>query len=225
MPGRPPTSELASVGQIRLAPGACIATGDSYRGTLGCFLKDGTGNTYLLTNYHVLAAGGASSGATVFALPRFDADFSEAAVVGRFSGEFSMFGPEGDVALARIREDVLPLETADGWPRPLEGTRPPRHGELVHKVGAATAGVRYGTVDRLNTTEISYLDGGADSAQIACFRISGPAGFCRPGDSGSVWIGEDGMAVGLHFAGRDGTSAHAFACDISRIVASLGMNI
>ena len=90
-----------------------------------------------------------------------------------------------------------------------------RVGERLKKVGRTT-GLRYGTVESVNT---DMLVGYGGRLGTLLFRnqtvIRGPRPVSRPGDSGSVWLRrKDNFAAAVNFAGTDdGRISIAFPVD------------
>lgn len=203
-----------------MRPGTCIAVGSDSRGTLGCFAQDSHGQWVGLSNYHVLYDGSAAADSPVYALPSLGAAFSTARLIG-YVGDPFMFEEGADAAFFRL--DPAPEEfAASEWPeRPLT-TRRPELGERVLKVGAAT-GLTSGIVSAIDVVHTTQANG--ETVDVLGFEIeSQEMTLCAKGDSGSVWIAENGNAiVGLHFGGTPPNQA--YACYFDNVLSGLNLRL
>ncbi|MCP2294686.1 endonuclease G [Nocardia amikacinitolerans] len=205
-----------------IRPGISVSNVKGTAGTVGCIVYDKhDGTPLVLSNWHVLHGPDGRIGDTVVQPgPRDDnrIDRNRLGVLNR-----SHLGIAGDCAVAtvedrRIDDSVLGI-----------GVTPARLGEpeLGDKVvkSGRTTGVTHGVVRRIDTI-VKLRYGSAGVHNIGCFEIgpdpARPAAhdeISRGGDSGSVWLFEEGgtttgVLAGLHFAGESEHSPdeHALAC-------------
>jgi endonuclease G, mitochondrial len=215
-----------------IVPGVSIGHRTVSAGTLGCLVReDATGETRLLSNWHVFQGPEGRLGDRIVQPGAFDDNRVDENACGRLVR--SHLGLAGDCAIASLEgrgaeETILELDVG------VRRLGDPELGDRVVKSGRTT-GVTYGVVTRLHTiTKIAY--GPDHEEQIGGFEI-GPDGE-RPaadgeitagGDSGAVWLALDAqgaptdMMLGLHFAGEaDGSAGeHALACYASSVFSKL----
>jgi endonuclease G len=215
-----------------IVPGVSIGQERISAGTLGCLVReDATGETRMLSNWHVFQGASGALGDRIVQPGRFDDNRTDENGCGKLVRSF--LGLAGDCAIASIEargaeETILELDV------PVRRLGDPELGDRVVKSGRTT-GVTYGLVTRLHTiTRLSYGQGIQE--QIGGFEIGPdpdrPAAdgeISMGGDSGSAWMAlDDGgaptdMMLGLHFAGEaDGAvGEHALACYASSVFSKL----
>jgi endonuclease G len=214
-----------------MAPGVSIANVHVTAGTLGCLVREnGSGQTRVLSNWHVLHGPEGEVGDTIVQPGPYDDNRVVANACGRLVRSF--LGLAGDCAIASIAgrraiETILELDV------PVRRIGDPELGDRVVKSGRTTA-VTYGRVTRIHTiTSLDYESAGTH--QIGGFEI-GPDDDHRAangeismgGDSGSAWLATDDagsaedMMLGLHFAGETNEPAeYALACYASAVFKKL----
>ncbi|WP_125775484.1 hypothetical protein [Antribacter gilvus] len=215
-----PTSQSAGeTGRVRpLRPGISIGHVDVTAGTLGAFVtrrsdrttpgRPGTTTTnlYALSNYHVLAGSPEAVPGDVVLQPG-PADGGDTAQdrVGALA-EVVNLDPEvvsyTDAALARLDDAAVDYTYPVGR---VTKTARALGGEVVAKVGRTTALTRGRvTAIELDDVIVGYDDLGALSFddQIEIEGLDGGP-FSRGGDSGALVYREDGVALGLLFAGSE----------------------
>jgi endonuclease G len=215
-----------------LRPGISVGHESVSAGTLGAIVYDRqTSRRGILSNWHVLAGsndarpgdpivqpgprhGGRAPQDTVATLERF------------------LLGPQGDAAFAVLNAsrgaDDAQLETGVR----VTAVRRVRVGDVVTKSGRTT-GVTRGLVEGIGQYTLTYSVG---TRTIAGFKVVAEEDgnpndleISSGGDSGSLWYGvEDGVGVGLHFAGEtDATPGeeHALACHLDDVLAQLDVTL
>lgn len=211
-----------------------LAHGQSFVGTLGCFVRLRDGSLALLSNNHVLADEN-------HGLPGHDrvlqcaslafAVHHHAAVLAQFVPIKPWHGP-GVVPPLKERNvvDAAVAHVAAGtaWQQAYLSSRPvapagtlgfAQPGDRVYKVGR-TSELTYGVVQQvgINVGPISYRDGPSYFRRVFTVQGAGHGAFAGPGDSGSAIVRDDGCLVGLLFAGRDDET---YACDADSVFAAL----
>lgn len=215
VPGpRPPVvtaQALGETGRVRpLRPGVSIAHVDVTAGTLGAFVLVG-GVLHALSNYHVLAGSPAARPGDVVVQPG-PADGGSAprdrvgelaAVVPLTAGETALV----DAAVARLDETDVDATYPVGR---ITTTARALGGEVVGKIGRTTS-VTAGRVTaiELDDVVVGYGDELGDLRFDDQIEIegAGTSVFSRGGDSGSLVYRQDGVALGLLFAGSE-TGGH-----------------
>jgi hypothetical protein len=209
-----------------------ISTGhpDITAGTIGCRVKDGSGNLYALSNNHVFANsneasigdpilqpgpvdGGAYPGHEIASLFEF-----EPIVMSRKARNIM------DAAIAASSDSELDWATPadDGYGVPNSVTVVAGLGLPVQKYGRTT-GLTKGQVTAINATvNISY--GPGKTAKFVNQIVIEPGTFSTGGDSGSLIVTDDDNLnpVGLLFAG---SSTHTIANDILPILERFNVSI
>lgn len=211
VPGpRPPVvtaQALGETGRARpLRPGVSIAHVDVSAGTLGAFVQVG-GVLHALSNYHVLAGSPAARtgdlilqpGPADGGRPSADRVGTLAAVVPLAAGRTATV----DAALALLDDtEVDPTYPVGRVTR----TARALGGETVGKIGRTTS-VTAGRVTaiELDDVVVGYGDELGDLRFDDQIEIEGTGRgpFSRGGDSGSLVYREDGVALGLLFAGSE----------------------
>jgi endonuclease G len=214
-----------------MAPGVSIANVHVTAGTFGCLVREnGSGQTRVLSNWHVLHGPDGRLGDTIVQPGPYDDNRVAANGCGRLVRSF--LGLAGDCAIATIAERRA-IETILELGVPVRRLGDPELGDRVVKSGRTTA-VTYGRVTRIHTiTSVDYESAGTH--QIGGFEI-GPdedhpapnAEISMGGDSGSAWLATDesgaaqDMMLGLHFAGETNQPAeYALACYASSVFEKL----
>jgi endonuclease G len=215
-----------------IVPGVSIGHERVSAGTLACLVReDATGETRMLSNWHVFQGPSGRLGDRIVQPGAFDDNRVGENGCGRLVRSF--LGLAGDCAIATVEErgaDETILELGV----PVRRLGDPELGDRVVKSGRTT-GVTHGVVTRLHTiTRLSYGQGVVK--QIGGFEI-GPdpdrpatdGEVSMGGDSGSAWMELDeagaptDMMLGLHFAGEAEGAAgeHALACYASSVFSKL----
>uniref|UniRef100_UPI00084949BB hypothetical protein n=1 Tax=Cellulosimicrobium cellulans TaxID=1710 RepID=UPI00084949BB len=213
---RPPvvTAQAAGeTGRVRpLRPGVSIAHVDVSAGTLGAFVRSSGGNgttgaVYALSNWHVLAGSPTAAAGDVVVQPgAADGGREPDDRVGTLAGLVPLEAGTTqavDAALALLDDpDVDPTYPVGR----VTTTAVALGGEAVGKTGRTT-GVTAGRVTaiELDDVVVGYGD------QLGALRFddqieiesTGTGPFSRGGDSGSLVYREDGVALGLLFAGSE----------------------
>ncbi|MBE2315822.1 DNA/RNA non-specific endonuclease [Solirubrobacter sp. CPCC 204708] len=215
-----------------IVPGVSIGAERVSAGTLACLVREtATGETRMLSNWHVLHGVGGELGQRIVQPGAFDDNRVADNGCGRLVRSF--LGLAGDCAIASIEgrgaeEPILELGV------PVRRLGDPELGDRVVKSGRTTA-VTYGVVTRLHTiTRLTYGEGVEE--RIGGFEI-GPdpeqpavgGEISMGGDSGSAWMALDDagkptdMMLGLHFAGEPDSDPgeHALACYASSVFGKL----
>lgn len=219
-------------GGIQITNGVVRPSGGIALGTLGCLATDNTdAKTVLLTNFHVI---GGTAGVSVFQPLTAAADLIGVVKRGQITGTI-------DAAIADINPGVT--TTTDeinglflNLSNHIAGVTAPVGGMRVFKVGRTT-GLTDGKIVDADSVVIITYDPPIGSKTLSkailiqCTKISGcccctcnvadsSREFSDHGDSGSVVVSEQRMAVGLIMGGGGGES---FACRMSEVES--GMNV
>lgn len=207
-------------------------------GTLGCFVKMEGGQPAVVSNNHVLAGENrgligdricqpgvaAMTGANeVATLTRF-VPLQPSPAGGTIANGTAVLN-EVDAALAGLhdaaafKQAYLPGRQA---PSP-RGIAMPALGDKVHKVGRTT-GLTFGTVTQIGTLvgPIGYAPGACWFRNSFTIESDNGSTFSDHGDSGSVIVRSDGMAVGLLYAGN---RTQTYACLIGNAMAALNCQL
>jgi len=192
-----------------LRPGISIGHVGVTAGTLGAFVTrvgPGDGELYALSNYHVLAGSPeAQPGDTVLQPGPADGGLAPGDRIGSLAQVVRLDPLEPaytDAAIARL--DQVPVDFEYPVGRVVKTARA-LGGEIVGKVGRTTSVTRGRvTAIELDDVIVGYEDLGAlsfdDQIEIESLH-DGP--FSRGGDSGALVYREDGVALGLLFAGSE----------------------
>lgn len=210
-------------------PGNSIGHIKIEAGTFGAVVKDKNNKLYILSNCHVLADSGKGKiGDKILYPGAFDTGVSPAdakATLHKFipfkiSKEFTNVV---DCALAAPLNEFLPSLKSEikSWGLP-KGVIKPKRGMKVVKVGRTTGKTTSVITDVNFRTMMDYKKKGLKDIrfkdQIWCEKR-----YTMPGDSGSLIIDKaSGKAVGLHFAGAEGGSAHN---PITEVLAALDVKL
>ena len=214
-----------------MVPGVSVGNVRVTAGTLGCLVKENaSGETRILSNWHVLNGDSGELGDTIVQPGPFDDNRVSENVSGNLVRSF--LGLAGDCAIASIvgrgaTETLLDLTVQ------VRRVGDPELGDRVVKSGRTTS-VTYGLVTRVHTiTKLSY--GSKGIQQIGGFEIGVDDAhppengeISMGGDSGSAWMATDDqgaatdMMLGLHFAGETVEPAeYALACYASSVFQKL----
>jgi len=192
-----------------------VSTGhpDITAGTIGCRVKDGSGNVYALSNNHVYAnANDASIGDNELQPGPYDGGKDPEDAIGtlydfepiKFDGSDNTI----DAAIASTTTDMVGYATpSDGYGTPGSNTVSASVGLKVQKFGRTTAWT-HGEVSEINVTvDVCYESVGP----FHCVKLARfvnqiaitPGSFSDGGDSGSLIVTDDSnkKPVGLLFAG------------------------
>ncbi|MFI6424792.1 hypothetical protein [Promicromonospora sp. NPDC050880] len=237
---RPPApTSLASGDTDRrrpIRPGVSIGHVAVTAGTLGAFVTRTTpgsdGALYALSNYHVLAGSPeARPGDVVLQPGPADGGLAPGDRIGELTQVVDLDALEPaatDAAIARL--DRVPVDFDYPVGRVVKTARA-LGGEIVGKVGRTTAITRGRvTAIELDDVIVGYEDLGAlsfdDQIEIESLD-DGP--FSRGGDSGALVYREDGVALGLLFAGSEsgGRSGKGltYANPIDQVLEILGIEL
>jgi hypothetical protein len=215
-----------------------IGRGYMILGTLGCFVKLANGDVAILSNNHVVA--GENSGQPGDSILQQGSGASNPALDAAHLTNFvrlntspagasivagNVIFNEVDAGTASVQVQVQHLQAY----LPPRGASPPKGfavasvGDKVHKVGRTT-GLTLGTVTQVGVVvgPIAYQPGPCWFRQ--CLVIEGLNGstFSDHGDSGSAIVRDDGMVLGLLFAGN---GTQTYACDISNVLTQLNCTV
>ncbi|WP_369370206.1 hypothetical protein AB1046_15570 [Promicromonospora sp. Populi] len=220
-----------------LRPGISIGHVGVTAGTLGAFVtRTGPGavdgELYALSNYHVLAGSPAAQPGDIVLQPGpADGGLAPGDRIGELTQVVDLDAVEPsytDAAIARL--DNVPVDFEYPVGRVVKTARA-LGGEIVGKIGRTTAITRGRvTAIELDDVIVGYEDLGAlafdDQIEIECLD-DGP--FSRGGDSGALVYREDGVALGLLFAGSEsgGRSGKGltYANPIDRVFDILGIEL
>jgi hypothetical protein len=212
-------------GGISIGPCRAIA-GFVYTGTLGAIARDtATGNTVLLSNFHVMCVdNGWAVGNTMAQPSRVDTGSCPADVVGTL--QRAVLSASVDGAICSLSGRTHACEIADIGA--VTGTAAATVGMAVRKRGRTT-GLSHGIVDSISlSVNVPYGDGigtrtltnqigiEADTAQNAVFGISG--------DSGSTVVNAARQVVGLYFAGTT-AGDYGVANPIAAVLSELAITL
>jgi hypothetical protein len=208
--------------------------GECSAGTIGCRVKDGSGNVYALSNNHVYALeNNASTGSQVLQPGRYDAKpmcaVKSRDVIGTLAASepIKFDGSDNyiDAAIARTSTaDVNNATPSNGYGMPKSLPFPAVVGQAVQKYGR-TSSLTKGIVTLVNVTvDVGYSSGTARFVdQIIVVPLVGP--FIQSGDSGSLLVTDPGRdPVGLLFAGN-GAGTFAVANRIDLVLAPFTVTI
>ncbi|WP_454050677.1 hypothetical protein [Cellulomonas sp. Marseille-Q8402] len=207
---RPPVvtaRALGETGRVRpLRPGVSIAHVDVSAGTLGAFVTvDGV--VHALSNYHVLAGSPrAQVGDVVLQPGPADGGTAPADRVGTLAATAPLSPGQVatvDCAVALLDDPVVDATYPVGA---ITTTAVAVGGERVAKVGRTTA-VTQGRVTAIELDEV-VVGYGEELGELRFddqieVESTGTGPFSRGGDSGSLVYREDGVALGLLFAGSE----------------------
>ncbi|WP_456825715.1 hypothetical protein [Cellulomonas sp. P5_E12] len=207
---RPPVITARSVGEtgrVRpLRPGISIAHVDVTAGTLGAFVHL-DGKVHVLSNYHVLSGTPQAKVGDLIVQPGpADGGRAPRDRVGTLAARVDLT-PGGDAtvdcAIALLDDQEVDPEYPVGR---ITTTAVAAGGEQVAKIGRTTAITRgHVTAIELDNVVVGY---GEELGELSFdnqieIESTGTGPFSRGGDSGSLVYREDGVALGLLFAGSE----------------------
>ena len=235
---RPPViraRSLGETGRVRpLRPGASIAHVDVSAGTLGAFVRV-DGEVHVLSNYHVLSGTPQAAVGDVVVQPGpADGGQEPRDRVGTLAARVEL-EPNGralvDCAIARLDAELTEPDLQYPVGR-VTTTASALGGESVGKIGRTTA-VTHGKVTAIELDDV--VVGYGDELGELSFdnqievESTGAGPFSRGGDSGSLVYREDGVALGLLFAGSesggDNGSGLTYVNPIDAVLAALGATL
>lgn len=231
LPAEPAQGETGRVRPLR--PGISIAHVDVSAGTLGGFAVRGAGGEmFILSNWHVLAGSpSARIGDAVLQPGPADGGTAPADRVGTLADLVPLTPTHTatvDAAIALLDDPAVDGAYPVG---PVSETVEARGGEAVGKIGRTT-GVTAGRVSaiELDGLVVGYGDLGTISFDNQIEIESTSAGpFSQGGDSGSLVYREDGLALGLLFAGSQiggpGGTGLTYVNPITAVLESLGITL
>lgn len=215
---KPKTSRKVRLNPVM--PGVSISHASLTAGTLGAIVRDATsGDTVLLSNWHVLHGAGGQIGDAIVQPGPYDDNRVFSNGIGRLLR--SHLGLAGDCAIASVegrRVDLAQLELGVV----INSVGKPDLGDVLAKSGRTT-GVTYGQVSRVDALfKMPYEDmpeqviGGFEIEPWAK-RLPKDGEISKGGDSGSAWLAVDTKGqttttmLGLHFGGDAEGSDGEFA--------------
>lgn len=190
-------------------------------GTLAASVFDNsTAEDMILSNWHVLCGRFECATGEVIIQPGTGGGDTGSAndIVGELTR--AVLSNEVDAAVARVTGHRFFLKEVLGYGT-VEAINQPLLGMTVRKSGRTT-GLTTATITDVSAdiTVSGYPDGDHDFHNQLVIEGTNAS---LPGDSGSLWLDESNMAVGLNFAG-DGSGSMANANPISAVVAALNIN-
>jgi hypothetical protein len=200
-------------------------------GTIGARVVDNQGNTFILSNNHVLAnSNDANIGDNILQPGAFDGGSNPGDAIGTlydFQEISFTSNNEMDAAIAIVPDsDLLGSTLPGGYGSPSGQVVSASVGQSVQKCGRTT-GCTVGTVEEVNVTVSICFEGVIFCTKSATFvnqfTIT-PGSFSDGGDSGSLIVSNDGNnhAVGLLFAG---SSTRTIANPIGVVLNRFGVTI
>lgn len=210
-----------------------LAKGLMTVGSIGCFVIPHGGGIAMLSNNHVIAGenrGGTGTDRIMQAGGATPATTSRVATLGNFvplrpspQGATLAAGNvilnEVDAALAMLgpavvhSQSYLPANLP--FASPARGTASASIGDKVHKVGRTT-GLTWGTVRQIGVTvgPIAYDPGPCWFQLSMVIESDDGTTFSDHGDSGSAIVRNDGMLLGILYAGN---GKQTYACPVAEI--------
>ncbi|MCB0304759.1 MAG: serine protease [Calditrichaeota bacterium] len=196
-------------------------------GTLGCLVQNG-GNTYILSNNHVMAdENQANNNDNILQPGPYDGGSNPGDQIASLSNYVPIvFSTSAnntvDAAIASVNSNDVTGESPDYGP-PRTATVAAAVNMRVMKSGRTT-GFTKGRVQGINATvNVGYSSG---TARFVGQIVIGGGGFSSGGDSGSLIVVEKGgdarKPVGLLFAGGGGTT---IANPINNVLSAFGVSI
>lgn len=216
-----------------------LGTGLMTVGTLGCFVLTNDGNIAILSNNHVLAGENRGkvrqdriqqAGGPVFNAVEQCADLDDFIALLPSPARASLAA--GTVVLNDVDAATGLLVPARAYSQqylPMRNVAPPRGaaaasvGDRVHKVGRTTD-LTFGTVKQIGVVvgPVSYDPGPCwFELSIVIEGINGTT-FSDHGDSGAAIVRDDGMVVGLLYAGN---GTQTYACPIGNVLSRLNCRL
>nr|WP_315215306.1 hypothetical protein [uncultured Duganella sp.] len=223
-----------------------LANGHMVVGTLGCFVV-WSGKVAILSNNHVLAGENRGNkngdrilqpGSSSFVQNQHVATLADfvplvpSAMNASYSAGTAKMN-DVDAAIAVVEGDHLPqvqqsylpirLAPASGGVSPPSGVAAPAIGDVVYKVGRTT-GLTWGTIKQIGAIvgPVPYDTGPCWFRQNIVIEGKDGTLFSDHGDSGSVIVRQDGVVVGLLYAGN---GTQTYACDINLVFQALNCSL
>jgi hypothetical protein len=204
-------------------------------GTLGCFVKLPSNGVAILSNNHVVAGENAGikgqdrilqPGAATFAASMHAATLTDFVQLNPSPVGASIAA--GTVVLNDVDAGVATVSNMTSYsqsylsPRAAAapaGVGTAATGDKVHKVGRTT-GLTFGTVTQISVVvgPIAYAPGGCWFQNSLVIEGDDGTTFSDHGDSGSAIVRDDGMVVGLLYAGN---GTQTYACPIDSVLSGL----
>ena len=219
--------------QPKLSPGLSIGNlATSETGTLGALVRGPNGETFILSNWHVLAAG-ATIGDQIVQPGPMHLGPDAARAVGILDRSL-LPSEQFDAALARVI-DGFPIEpTLFNLGFEANSVVEPTLGMRLTKSGAVS-GITEAVVDGVDGSyKLDYSSFGLGQLWMRGFRLvkdrgSTSVSISEPGDSGSLWVDvESKAAVGIHFGGESDDSPlndFALAHPLNEVLRRLGVQL
>jgi hypothetical protein len=215
-----------------------LANGYMIVGTLGCFVKQLADNKIaMLSNNHVLAGENRGvigdrilqSGSNQFNAIMLAGELAQYAQLDSSPPGASIIA--GNVILNKVDAAVAAISNTSY----LQAYLPPRsapspkgiakaaRNDLVHKVGRTT-GLTFGKVTQIGAIlgPVPYAPGQCWFEDTLVIEGLNGATFSDHGDSGSAIVRDDGMLVGLLYAGN---GTQTYACSIDNVFNALGCTL
>ncbi|WP_345217857.1 trypsin-like peptidase domain-containing protein [Georgenia halophila] len=231
LPAEPAQGETGRIRPLR--PGVSLAHVDVTAGTLGAFVvREADGDLFVLSNWHVLAGSPSAEIGDVILQPGpADGGTAPEDRVGTLADLVPIRPEEAmtvDAAIALLDEPQADLEYPVGT---ITETVEARGGESVAKVGRTT-GRTSGRVSAIELDDVMVGYGGLGAVsfddQIEIESSTGGP-FSQGGDSGSLVYREDGVAIGLLFAGSESGGPNGtgltYVNPIWTVLDALGVNL
>jgi hypothetical protein len=204
-------------------------------GTLGCFVRKGGGERFVLSNNHVLAdENKGRRGDPIFQPASYDNGKSSDAVgvLGNFV-RLRRQKNEVDCALCKLEPGIEHEATRLFGGRPLQGVtrEPPEDQEIVEKIGRTTGKTRGRiTAFEVDDVVVHYDLGDLHFHNSIEIESTGSRPFSLGGDSGSlIYTARDRLARGLLFAGSEhggrGGRDLTYANPFEQVLSSLGVEL
>jgi hypothetical protein len=219
--------------QRPLLPGVSVAHELVTAGTLGGFVRDDTGKTFLLSNNHVIANSNAAQQRDAVLQPGpYDNGIPPSdriAAVVRWI-ELDKLNPNRlDCAIAQL-DDGIRYEMAELAGVSVNPTYDPE-GQTVWKVGR-TSGRRAGRVSAVEVDNLVLRYEALGNIQFNGqleIESTEPDPFAEPGDSGSLVVSDSGHAIGLLFGGGEigggNNQGVAYANPLGDVLQALGVTL
>lgn len=205
--------------------------GECSAGTIGCRVKDASGNVFALSNNHVYAlANRAPSGSNVHQPGLYDTGCtaSSANIIGTLTDfvpiVFSTLANNTvDAAIAASSTTNLGNATPpNGYGTPTSTPVVASVGQVVQKYGRTTSLTRGQVVGVNATIDVGYSSGTARF--VGQIVVLGTKPFSKAGDSGSLVVTYPGREpVGLLFAGS--SNGYTICNQIGDVLSALGVSI
>ena len=221
-------------GGIQISDGIALPSGNIFAGTLGCFATDNAdAKQVLVTNFHVI---GGTAGAQVFQPQSGATDLIGTVKRGAITGTTDAAIADIAAGIATTVDEINTLFLNGS--NHIAGVTDPVGGMRVFKVGRTSGFTDGKVIDADAADSIDYkgtigLKSFTKAILIQCTKVSGcccctcnvvdsSKKFSDEGDSGSVVVNEQRMAVGLIMGGGGGES---LACRMTEVESALNVTI